>query len=159
MELKKQELDVDYQLENMPNGDFVGEVYHLTHQVIKDLGGDYEDNDAFIKAETTLREYTWKACQRALLSNKETDERTLQMKTVEDAIQQMNNAYYRLKELGWNDPSYCPKDGTLFDSITIGTSLIADCFYSGEWPNGYYIQPFDGDAYIACPTLFKLKPN
>jgi hypothetical protein len=64
------DLVADYDLAKMPNGDFVGEVYYLTHDVITALKCDEIDknavNDAFIRAETLMREYVWKACLRAL---------------------------------------------------------------------------------------------
>lgn len=58
--------EMDYRLEKMPNGEFVGEVYYLTHEVIKNLGCN-PDNDQFCSAEKTIREYVWKACKRAAL--------------------------------------------------------------------------------------------
>ena len=55
---------VDYTLDSMPNGEFVGEVYMLTHDVINDLKLE-DTNDAFCKAEETIRDYVWRSCKRA----------------------------------------------------------------------------------------------
>jgi hypothetical protein len=62
----REALDIDYRLDKMPNGKFVGEVYHLTHAVIKDFGCKV-DNDQFCAGEKTIRDYVWKSCQRAAL--------------------------------------------------------------------------------------------
>lgn len=65
---------IDYNSNEIPNGDFVGECYMLTHEVIKALGnyntnGDKDSaNKQFIKAETIIRDYVWKSCQRAALT-------------------------------------------------------------------------------------------
>ena len=48
----------------------------------------------------------------------------------------MMDAYCRLKELGWNDAIYCPKDGSVFKVIEFGSTGIFDCHYDGEWPKG-----------------------
>jgi len=66
---------IDYNLDEMPSGDFVGECYMLTHSIIKALGnyatnGDkYDANKQFIKAEKIIRDYVWKSCQRAALDH------------------------------------------------------------------------------------------
>lgn len=56
------------------------------------------------------------------------------MPTEQDAINMMFEASQRLKELGWNNPIYCPKDGSEFDVIQIGSNGIHKAHYSGEWP-------------------------
>lgn len=58
------------------------------------------------------------------------------MPTEQDAIKLMFEAYTRLKDLGWNDPIYCPKDGSPFDVIEPGSTGIHSCVYHGEWPTG-----------------------
>jgi hypothetical protein len=70
------------------------------------------------------------ACDKAKAdrANKMPDEVT--------ALKQMFEAYQRLKEIGFDDIIYCPKDVAVFDSISAGSTGIHDCFYMGEWPNG-----------------------
>lgn len=63
------ELEIDYDLANMPNGEFVGECYYLTHDVIEALGATMT-NEQFIAAETAIREYVWKAAFRAYWQNR-----------------------------------------------------------------------------------------
>ena len=59
---------INYNLEKMPNGEFVEDVYYLTHSVIKELGCE-PDNEQFCSAEDTIRDYVWKSCQRAALQS------------------------------------------------------------------------------------------
>ena len=75
--------------------------------------------------------------------------------TEQDAIDLMHDCYIRLKELGWNDPQYCPKDGSEFDVIEIGSTGIFKCRYQGEWPKGTYWL-FDGeDSYSSRPAMYR----
>lgn len=66
-------------------------------------------------------------------------------------------AWSRLKQLGWNDIVYCPKDGTHFDSIGAGSTGIHETWYEGEWANGSWWCYDGGDAWPAHPTMFRLK--
>lgn len=75
----------------------------------------------------------------------------------ESALKQMFEAYLRLKELGWKDAIYCPKDGSMFDVIEAGSTGIFECNYTGEWPNGHWNVYTDGDMYSSRPILFKAK--
>ena len=50
-------------------------------------------------------------------AEKEKAARAEAMPIEQDAIKALNQAYQRLKELGWNDPIYCPKDDSHFDEI------------------------------------------
>ncbi len=52
------------------------------------------------------------------------------------ALRLLMDAYIRLKEFGWNDAIYCPKDGRVFDAIEVGSTGIHPCVYIGEWPDG-----------------------
>ena len=38
------------------------------------------------------------------------------------AIRMMFDAWQRLRELGWNDAVYCPKDGSIFNAIEAGST-------------------------------------
>lgn len=72
------------------------------------------------------------------------------------ALRLMFEGYQRLKELGWNHAMYCPKDGTVFRSISAGSTGISDAtWYDGEWPDGKYWQAEAGDIWPASPILFK----
>lgn len=71
------------------------------------------------------------------------------------AIDLMHQCYLRLKELGYNDAVYCPKDGSIFKAIEAGSSGIHDCSYDGEWPSGsWYVHAYD-DLWPTRPILFK----
>lgn len=76
----------------------------------------------------------------------------------QSALKAMFDAWYRLKELGWREVIYCPKDGTPFKVIEAGSTGIFDASYSGEWPDGY-LNVHDGhDTYSGRPggtILFK----
>ncbi len=88
-------------------------------------------------------------------------ERAERMPDQHAALSVMFEAYLRLKELGWRDACYCPKDGTLFDVIEAGSTGIHECHYQGDWPGTYWIHS-DNDLWPARPILFRaraLPPN
>ena len=65
------------------------------------------------------------------------DAREAEMPTSDDALMVMHRGRERLKELGWREGQYCPKDGTPFAVIQYGSTGIFEGWYSGEWPTGY----------------------
>lgn len=73
------------------------------------------------------------------------------------ALRAMFDAYQRLKELGWKEAIYCPKDGTVFDSIAAGSTGIYPCHYDGEWPKGIWLTHEAGDLWPSYPILFRLR--
>lgn len=73
------------------------------------------------------------------------------------AISAMFEAYTRLKELGWKEAMYCPKDGSTFQSISAGSTGIGDTCYQGQWPEGRWWTYEAGDMWPASPILFKAK--
>jgi len=83
--------------------------------------------------------------------------RAAAMPTEQDALNQAHEAYLRLKELGWNDATYCPKDGREFDSIEFGSSGIHRCHYMGEWPDGHWWVAEAGDLWLARPSLYRVE--
>lgn len=78
------------------------------------------------------------------------------MPTEQDAIFLINDAYQRLKELGWDDPAHCPKDGSGFDVIEAGSTGIHKCFYEGKWPSGSWLIESDGDLWPSRPLLYRI---
>lgn len=80
-----------------------------------------------------------------------------EMPTEQDAIDAMYRAYSRLRDLGWSDGIYMPKDGTAVTVIQIGSTGQFKCRYSGEWADGFF-NLYDGcDVYPSrsVPPLFK----
>lgn len=77
------------------------------------------------------------------------------------AIRALWDAHQRLKELGWKEPQYCPKDGTSFKVIELGSTGIFDCYYQGEWKDGLYMVSDDRDVYPTSDgvAMFKLLPE
>jgi hypothetical protein len=87
---------------------------------------------------------------------KQADEkRKVLMPDEESAISMLFNAQLRLKELGWKDVSYCPKDGIEFTTLELGSTGQHRCRYDGEWPNGHYWVLSEGDLWPSRPILFK----
>lgn len=87
--------------------------------------------------------------------------RAEQMPDERAAINAMWDAYQRLKELGWRDGKYSPRDGTRFRTVELGSTGIFDCDCHGEWPHCTWTT-YDGhDAYPSsqAPDLFKLYPE
>jgi len=81
------------------------------------------------------------------------------MRTKEDeaALLKMFDAYQELKQLGWNDSMYCPKDGSWFDAIEAGSTGVNDCKYEGSWPTGHWWVASDGDLWPSHPILFRKR--
>lgn len=77
------------------------------------------------------------------------------------AIHALFDAWQRLKELGWREPQYCPKNGTQFKVIELGSTGIFDCYYYGEWPDGHYMVMDEHDCYPTSTgvALYRLNPE
>jgi hypothetical protein len=77
----------------------------------------------------------------------------------ESAISMLFEAWVRLKEFGWREAIYCPKDGREFLVIETGSTGQHRCRYDGEWPDGAWWILSHGDLYPSRPTLFKDLPK
>lgn len=55
------------------------------------------------------------------------------------AIEMLHDAQTRLKDEGWREGCYCPKNGTPFALIEFGSTGIFQGVYHGEWPNGHIL--------------------
>ena len=71
------------------------------------------------------------------------------------AIAMFFEAWQRLKELGWQEAQYCPKDGSTFDAIEAGSTVIHRCHYEGQWPTGTYWVESHFDLYPSRPVLWR----
>jgi hypothetical protein len=85
---------------------------------------------------------------------KQQQDRADYMPSVDAALTLLTQAHQRLKELGWREAMYCPKDGTVFEIIEAGSSGIHRCHYDGEWPNGWWVHA-DGDLCPSHPILWR----
>lgn len=83
------------------------------------------------------------------------DERAKAMPDERAAINVLWGAYQRLRELGWREWIYMPKDGTLVDLIEAGSTGIHQGYYSGDWPKGTVWICDEGDAWPSHPILFR----
>lgn len=72
----------------------------------------------------------WEAADIAEAKRAET------MPTTADALSGVLSAKERLRELGWREAQYCPKDGEEFAVIEWGCTGIFPAIYQGEWPKG-----------------------
>lgn len=75
------------------------------------------------------------------------------------ALHMMFDAYDRLRDFGWREAIYCPKDGSHFQVIEAGSTGIFDAYYDGEWPTGSWWVCEDGDMSPSRPVLFRLYPE
>jgi len=75
------------------------------------------------------------------------------------AISALFDAWQRLKDFKWNDPIYCPKDGSPFNVLELGSTGIHTAHYSGTWPDGHWWVADDHDLWPSRPALFKLLPE
>lgn len=97
----------------------------------------------------------WELCEH------EQRERIKRMPDEDAAIKAMFDAWVRLKELGWGEAMYCPKDGSRFKVIENGSIGIFDCVYEGKWPDGHWTTFDGGDCYPSstAPALYRLYPE
>lgn len=77
----------------------------------------------------------------------------------QSALRVLYMAWERLKDFGWREPIYAPKDGTVFEVIELGSVGVFTCRYSGEWPDGWWDQMDDRDVYPThqTPAMFRLR--
>lgn len=125
--------------------DIVGHKTFDTGEICPETGFPKLRHEPLTRAEAAA---IWESAERRQ------KERAERMPDEQSAIDALFEAYQRLKELGWNDPSYCPKDGSHFKIIEPGSTGIHDCNYHGEWPNGSWWL-YDGDVWPSRPVLFK----
>lgn len=95
----------------------------------------------------------WEQCER------ERERREAAMPDEDAAIRALFDAYIRLKDFGWNDAMYCPKDGSDFHVIEAGSTGKHRCVYEGEWPKGSWWIVEEGDMFPSRPVLFKAIPE
>jgi hypothetical protein len=86
-----------------------------------------------------------------------TQRRAELMPDEQTAIRMLFEAQQRLKELGWREAIYCPKDGSEFVVIEPGSTGIHSCTYVGEWPYGNWFVHDEHDVYSSRPILFRMK--
>lgn len=86
-------------------------------------------------------------------------ERAAKLPDERSAIEAMFEAWLRLKELGWSEAIYCPKDGSAFEVIEPGSTGIFRCHYDGDWPKGTWRVEDGGDLWPSRPILFRLYPE
>lgn len=98
-------------------------------------------------------ETIWDSCQRAH------QDRVARMPDEKSALNTLHDAYTRLKDMGWRDAIYCPKDGSTFEIIEVGSTGIFRAHYQGEWPTGSWWAEDAGDLWPSRPALFRLLPE
>lgn len=67
-------------------------------------------------------------------------ERRTRMPDSMSALHALHDALTRLKDEGWSEGCYCPKDGSEFAVIQYGSTGIFSGFYSGKWPDGHVMS-------------------
>lgn len=65
------------------------------------------------------------------------ERRSALMPTSVSALGILLDARERLRELGWREAAYCPKDGSTFAVCEMGSTGMWLGSYHGEWPSGY----------------------
>lgn len=87
----------------------------------------------------------------------ETARRTADMPTEQDAIRRLHDAWLRLKDFGWVEPRYGPKN-VLVSIIELGSTGIHQGSYEGEWAKGsWWIH--DGDTWPSDPAMVRAIPD
>ncbi len=130
--------------------DIVGHKTFGTGEICPETGFPKLRHEPLTRAEADAM---WEAAEASK------KQRAEQMPDERAAIDMLFSAWLRLKELGWNDAMYCPKDGSEFDVIEPGSTGIHKCRYHGEWASGHFCVYDAGDEWPSHPILFRaLKP-
>jgi len=95
---------------------------------------------------------------RALWAEAEAKQKRYVEEGEEAQLAKIRDGYYGLKNLGWADATYCPKDGTRFLAICGNGSEPRPCTYQGEWPQGGWWIEDAGDLWPVRPILWKAMP-
>jgi len=134
-----------------PN-DIVGHKTFATGEICPETGFPAMRHEPLTRAEANAMWARAERCQEA---------RAMTMPTEQDALHSMFDAWQRLKELGWREGKYCPRDGTVFHTIELGSTGIFDGDCRGEWPHCTWTTYDETDAYPSsqAPALFKLYPE
>jgi len=130
--------------------DIVGHKTFATGETCPETGFPKLRHEPLTRAESDAM---WSAAKEAQAK------RAADMPDEKSAINAFWSAHKRLKELGWKEAIYCPKDGTHFKVIEAGSTGIHDCFYMGEWPKGSFFIAGEGDLWPSRPVLFRLYPE
>jgi hypothetical protein len=132
--------------------DIVGHKTFDTGEIDPETGFPLLRHEPLTRAEG---EALWEAAKAA------EKKRAEDMPDEQSALNAMFNAWLRLKELGWRDGKYSPRDLTRFKTIEIGSTGIFDGDCHGEWPDCTWTTYDERDAYPSShpPTLFKLYPE
>jgi hypothetical protein len=132
--------------------DIVGHKTFDTGEICPETGFPMMRHEPLTRAEGAALWASVEAEQKA---------RAERMPDEQAAIRALHDAHTRLKELGWKEPMYCPKDGTRFKVIELGSTGIFDCYYQGEWADGLYMVSDDRDVYPTSTgvAMFKLLPE
>jgi len=88
-------------------------------------------------------------------ADKAKEQRAIDMPTEDDAMRAMHRAFQRLRELGWAEAIYSPKDGTVFEALEAGCVVPGRCHYMGEWPTGGWWIHSDNDLWPSRPILWR----
>jgi hypothetical protein len=97
----------------------------------------------------------WDACEAAKKTRAET------MPSTVAALSTICSGKERLRELGWRDVIYCPKDRTSFAVIQYGSTGIFYATYHGEWPKGtlYCCNYFNHPEGAMFKPIAELTPD
>lgn len=130
--------------------DIVGHKTFDTGELCPETGFPKLRHEPLTRAEADA---IWSAAEAAKAK------RAVDMPDERAALNAMFQAWSRLKELGWREAMYCPKDGSAFKVIEAGSTGIFDCHYQGEWASGHFLIADGGDLWPSHPILFKLLPE
>lgn len=119
------------------------------HKTFHDGHGGYR-HEPLRKSEADA---LWAKCEADKAKRAQT------MPDEESARRMLWDAQERLKELGWKEAMYCPKDGRMFEVIELGSTGVHQCSYDGEWPTGSYWVHSEGDLWPSHPLLFRPLPS
>jgi hypothetical protein len=132
--------------------DIVGHKTFDTGETCPETGFPKVRHEPLTRAEADA---LWQAAEEAKTK------RAYDMPDEQAAIRTLFDAWQRLKELGWRDGMYAPRDGKHFRIIELGSTGIFDCVCEGKSPRFTWTTLDERDAYPSShpPAMFRLYPD
>jgi len=132
----------------MSDQDIVGHKTFDTGEIDEETGFPKLRHEPLTRAEADA---LWEAAKAAEAK------RTADMPDEQSAIDAMFRAWLRLKELGWKEGIYAPRDGSIYRVIELGSTGIFKGSCHGDWPDCTWTTYDDRDSYPSSvpPSLFR----
>jgi hypothetical protein len=98
------------------------------------------DDGSHIALSKEVAKALWESAQAA------GEKRAEAMPDSRAALSVLFDAHQRLRDLGWREGIYCPKDGSTFAVAMLGSTGMWTGWYSGDWPKGFLMAAGEANS-------------